>query len=229
MSVALPLAFSSTCLKPGISPRATGPDDDNDNEADDECVAKSDIELAKTQWTNGVGWPVAEHEMEAPVSLFSSNLLGGSTVNQGPSTATDHPPTAEVLAIAPPGDKRVLIWLVNNNNNKRRNATSIRNKSFSLVFTADDPHTETRWDLYSRARNCWHISLSFGAINLWEIPKLVRASERVKMRVLQQLGSAVPSCYCCCRRPSLQRHPPHVHVWWSNALLTSPPDIQLPD
>lgn len=39
--------------------------------------------------------------MEAPVSLFSSNLLGGSTVNQGPSTATDHPPTAEVLAIAP--------------------------------------------------------------------------------------------------------------------------------
>jgi len=40
--------------------------------------------------------------MEAPVSLFNSNLLGGSTVNQGPSTAAaaDHPPT-----VASPGDK----------------------------------------------------------------------------------------------------------------------------
>ena len=39
--------------------------------------------------------------MDAPVSLFSSNLLGGSTVNKGPSTAeTDHPPTVvEALAV----------------------------------------------------------------------------------------------------------------------------------
>ena len=81
MRVAFPLAVKRTCLNPGTSPRAIGPKDDDDDKVP---VSSVDDGPARTQWTKGVGWPVAVQETEAPVSLFNSNLLGGSIVNRGP-------------------------------------------------------------------------------------------------------------------------------------------------